>query len=203
MSRNTVWCLSVGFLLACTRALAADYASQSDSTDLFQHGKYEIALNSGPMFSPIGATHNRPTLNYTLSELQLGWMVTEVNHSTWLRGNFELAGELMGGTVFEGVGSYMIGTTLWGRYNFVQSNWRLVPYVQAGAGILATDMDPVLVGEKFNFNLNFGVGVRYFVAPNWALSAECRYQHISNATLGEHDLGINAVGPIIGLSHFF
>jgi hypothetical protein len=35
------------------------------------------------------------------------------------------------------------------------------------------------------------------------LNVECRYQHISNANLSRHNIGINADGPMIGLSHFF
>jgi hypothetical protein len=190
-------------LVFCTNAMAAGNDSQNDPSDLFQRNKYEVALNSGVMFSPVVATHNRPTLNYTLSELQFGWMATDPKGPGCLHGNVELAGEVMGGAVFTGVGNYLIAGTLWARYNFVQPQWRLVPYAQAGAGAGATDMDPVLVGEKFNFNLNIGVGARYFVARDWALNLECRYQHISNATIATHDLGVNALGPMIGVSHFF
>jgi opacity protein-like surface antigen len=75
--------------------------------------------------------------------------------------------------------------------------------VQAGLGAEATDMDRRLIGERFNFNLDVSAGTRYFLAPNWALNAECRYQHISNATIARHDIGINAVGPMLGLSYFF
>jgi hypothetical protein len=59
------------------------------------------------------------------------------------------------------------------------------------------------LGQPFNFNLDLGVGVRYFVGRNWALNLEYRYQHISNANLGAKNLGINAAGPILGISCFF
>jgi hypothetical protein len=35
------------------------------------------------------------------------------------------------------------------------------------------------------------------------LNLECRYQHISNANTGKHNLGINAIGPLLGVSYFF
>src|SRR5262249_27652201 len=100
-------------------------------------------------------------------------------------------------------GSYMAGFTAMARYNFVQPGWRWVPFVQGGGGAELTDFDEFLLGERFNFNLDVGVGVRYFIRPNWSLNGEFRYQHLSNAKLAEHDIGINAVGPMIGLSYFF
>ena len=155
------------------------------------------------MFSPIGADKDRPTENYTLSGLQFAWMLTDVRGPGFLRGNLELPLEAMGGKVFNGKGSYMVGGTIWIRYNFIQPNWRVVPYLQLGAGAEATDMDEKLVGQTFNFNLDIGVGTRCFVAEKWAVNLECRYQHLSNGRLAKHDLGVNAVGPMIGVSYFF
>lgn len=184
---------------ACARTLG-----QSDPLDnLFERGKYEISLSSGAMFSPIGADRNRPALNYTLSGLQLGWMLTDAHHSSWLSGNLEVAGELIGGAAFFGPGNYLAGVTAWARYNFVQSHWRIIPYVQGGAGIEAIDMDSELVGGRFAFNLDFAAGARYLVCRNWSINAECLYQHLSNATIYRHDVGINAIGPMLSVSYFF
>jgi hypothetical protein len=201
MSKKPVLRLSLSLAMICafeTGARAGD-----DFSDYFQHDKYEATLASGVMFSPIGADKGRHTVDYTLSGLQFGWMLTEPGRPAWWRGNLEVAAEAMGGDVFKGRGNYLAGGTAWLRYNFVQPNWRLVPYVQAGLGAEATDMDRRLIGERFNFNLDVSAGARYFLAPNWALDAECRYQHISNATIARHDIGINAVGPMLGLSYFF
>jgi len=185
--------------LACASAAGAD----ADFTDCFHHDRYEMTLMSGAMFSPIGADKHRSTEDYTLSGLQLGWMLTDVNDAGWLRGNWEVSLEAMGGQVFVGKGSYLVGGTVWFRYNFVQPNWRVVPYLQAGGGAEATDMDRKLIGQTFNFNLDVAAGARCLVAPNWALDLECRYQHLSNGTIAKHDIGINAVGPMLGVSYFF
>ena len=204
MNRKLGWWFSVCITLASASASAEQATPQNDLIDsFFQHGRYEAGVASGAMFSPIGADKGRPILNYTLSGLQFGWMLTDANQSYWLPGNLEVLGEAIGGTVFKGRGSYLAGGTLWLRYNFVEPNWRLVPYVQAGAGAEGTDFDQRLVGEKFNFNLNVGVGARYFVRQNLSINVECLYQHLSNAKLSHTDLGVNAVGPMIGLSYFF
>lgn len=201
MRKKPGWWFLISFAMLCAAATGAKAAD--DFSDYFQPGKHEVTLASSVMFSPIGADRNRHTVDYTLSGLQLGWMLTEPGRSAWWRGNWEVAIEAMGGAVFEGRGSYIAGGTVWGRYNFIQPGWRLVPYLQAGAGAEATDMDPRLIGETFNFNLGISAGARCFVARNLALDVECRYQHISNATIAHHDIGINAVGPVIGVSFFF
>ncbi len=105
--------------------------------------------------------------------------------------------------MFDGEGSYIAGGTLWLRYNFVQPNWRVVPYLQGGVGAEGTDMNQDLIGQKFNFNLNIAAGARWFVARDISINAECLYQHISNAKLSSTDIGINAVGPVLSISYFF
>ena len=178
---------------------AADFSAEG----LFSRGRYEAALNNGVLFSPFLATKNRPAIDYTLSEVQLGYMLGGVKGTGWWRGNFEVVGEGFGSGIYEGPGSYIAGATVWLRYNFVRPTCRLVPYVQAGAGLTSTDIDRGLVGEPFNFNLELGVGVRYFLSERWALALEYRYQHISNANIGAENVGINAQGPILGVSFLF
>jgi opacity protein-like surface antigen len=196
------------FLL--TRALDTGAAESSSSlldkfsTDsIFEHSRFESSLNSGVLLSPFVATKHRPTINYTITSLQLGYMITDVHGGGLFRGNFEMVGDAFGSAVYKGIGSYVAGATLWVRYNFVQPSWRLVPYAQGGGGFVVTDIDREIVGQEFNFNLDLGVGFRYFLGSRWSVAMEYRYQHISNANLGKKNLGINAHGPILGVSFFF
>ncbi len=193
----------IALAIVCASVASAKAGEQDSFSDNYQSGRYELTLSSGVLFSPIAVVNNRPTLNYTLSTLQFGWIFTDVRGPGWLRGDWEATGEVMGGAVFDGKGSYIAGGTLWLKYNFVQPDWRVVPYLGGGVGAEATDFDPTLVGETFNFNLNIAAGMKYFITPRWALDLQCRYQHVSNARLSNHDLGVNAVGPIIGLSYLF
>jgi opacity protein-like surface antigen len=130
-------------------------------------------------------------------------MLSGVKGSGVFRGNFELVGEGFGSAIFEGSGSYIAGMTIWMRYNFVSQSWRFIPYFQGGLGLTSTDISREIVGQPFNFNLNLGVGTRYLFSEHWAVSLEYRFQHISNANTGEHNLGINAQGPILGVSYLF
>lgn len=178
-------------------------AGEFSIDNLFEHGRYEASFNNGVLFSPYIATYNRPTINYTMTEIQFGYMLTEFKETGFFRGNFEVVGEGFGSGIFAGAGSYIAGLTLWARYNFVRPGCRLVPYLQAGAGLVSTDIDRGIVGQPFNFNLDLGAGFRWFIRPQWALNLEYRYQHISNANTGKRNLGINAQGPILGVSYLF
>ena len=164
---------------------------------------FRSGVSSGVLYSPIFADKGRPTVNYVLSGAHFGWMLTDVNQSCWLPGNWELLGEAVGGTPFVGRGNYLAGATVWIRYNFVKPSWRLVPYLQGGAGAELTDFDQRLIGEHFNFNLDLAAGLHYFVRRNLSINLEARYQHLSNAKLANTDIGINAFGPVLGISCFF
>lgn len=205
MNGKLGWWFSVFTALASLTAAAQEStSSQNDSIDsFFQSGRYEASLLGGVMFSPVGADRHRPIIYYTLSGLQFGYMLTEAHERHWYSGNVELLGEAFGGAVFKGEGSFIAGGTLWLRYNFVQPNWRLVPYLQGGGGAEATDMNQALIGQHFNFNLDVSAGVRWFAMRNVSINAECLYQHISNAKLSSTDIGINAVGPVLSVSYFF
>ena len=145
---------------------ATDSPARTFSPDrLFEGGRYEAAFTSGMFFSPFVATRNRPTIDYSLTSLQLGYMLGDVKGDRWWRGNFELVGEGFGSAIWEGPGSYIAGGTLWLRYNFVpRRSPGLVPYTQAGAGAVSTDIDQEIVGEPFNFNLDLGISLRCFLA---------------------------------------
>ena len=171
--------------------------------DNFRRGQWEGAVGGATLFSPIGPTKNRPVLNYALGNVQAGYMLNDVSRNDFLRGNFELAPEAFGARIFHGPGHYIAGATLWVRYNFVPPRWRVLPYAQAGAGLTSTDIDHRYDGQDFNFNLDLAGGIRCFIVPRWALNLEYRYQHISNANLGNKNIGINAHGPALELSWFF
>ncbi len=208
MKHLTNWGVAIFVALSLGRSQASDAgtgetAGEFSIDSLFSRGRYEASFNTAVMFSPYIATYKRPTVNYTITEIQVGYMLTEFKEEGFFRGNFEVAAEGFGSGIFTGPGSYIAGLTVWGRYNFVRPGWRWVPYAQAGAGLVSTDIDRGIVGQPFNFNLDLGAGVRWFFRPRWAVNLEYRYQHISNANLGKKNIGINAHGPVLGISYFF
>ena len=169
----------------------------------FTKGKWEGMAGGAGFFSPVIATGGRPHLNYAVAVGQVGRMLTEPRSHGWWRGNFEAVGEVFGGEIYEGHGSYVTGLTVWGRYNVVPSLWRVAPYAQVGMGLGFADKDRNVFGTLFGFNMEAGAGARCFLTPRLALQAEYRFQHISNANTAPHNLGINAHGPMVGLAWAF
>lgn len=169
----------------------------------FAKGNWEGMAGGAVLFSPVGAVGGRPRVNYAVAVGQAGYMITEVGGPGLLRGSFEAVGEVFGGGIYEGRGTYVSGVTIWGRYNFVPQGWRVTPYAQLGLGVGMADMDKKVFGSLFGFNIDAAVGGRYFLRPRLALHAEYRFQHISNANSAPHNLGINAHGPMVGLAWLF
>ena len=200
-----VWPLLVLWAGISHAADLSDLGASNDESieSVFSRGRLEASINGGALFSPFVATGNRPTINYSMTEVQVGYMVADVRGRGWWRGNFEAVGEGFGSAIFQGPGSFIAGATVWGRYNFVQPGWRFVPYFQAGLGLTSTDIPRRYVGQPFNFNLELGGGARFLLTSRWGLNLEFRYQHISNANTGRHNLGINSAGPILGVSYLF
>ncbi|MDB6121972.1 MAG: ompW [Pedosphaera sp.] len=190
--------------LAADNSSSVSFSDQSLSyEDNFQSGRYEIAVGGGALFSPIGTPKNRPKLNYALGLAQFGLMLTSPPEDGFFRGNFEFAPEVFAASIYEGPGKYIAGGTIWLRYNFIPHHSRLIPFLQIGGGFVVTDIDHRYDGQDFNFNLAAATGLRFFVCPHSTVNLEYRFQHISNANLGNRNLGINAHGPILSVSYLF
>ncbi len=202
----TTFVLVVLGLLARNQSVSAEDSKDPLAgilDDSFRPGWRELGFGGSAYFSNIDRAANRPNSDYASGYAQFGYMVTEPAGNSWVRGNFEVAPEIFGAGVFHGPGHYVAGGTLWLRYNFIPKHGRFSPFVELGGGGTALDIPHNYDGKDFNFNLDAGVGVRYFIRPKLSLNAEYRFQHISNANLWNHNIGLNTSGPVLGLSFFF
>jgi hypothetical protein len=200
---------ALGFALFIRGASAQNQPS-ADSTggnfaleDHYRKGWREASVGTGVLFSPFGPTKDWPTVNFAMLVLQAGYMVTDVHGTSVLRGNFELMPEAFAGGIYESTGRYVAGSKIWMRYNFVPHDWELAPYGQLGLGLMSMDIDHRYDTRDFNFNVALAVGARYFIRPRLSLFGELRYEHFSNGGTGVHNIGINASGPIFGVSWHF
>jgi len=87
------------------------------------------------------------------------------------------------------------------KYTFLASD-KLRPYVEIGAGPDLADRIPEK-GSQFNFDLQAGAGLSYFVLPTTSINVTYRFQHISNAGTAQPNKGIDAGVVLIGISKFF
>jgi lipid A 3-O-deacylase len=103
----------------------------------------------------------------------------------------------IGGGTFTGVSI----TPIILRWN-LQAGARLAPWLQGAGGLVWTNHKfppDVLVphGESggtsvFNFTPQFGVGIHYFVKPRRSIDLAANAIHISSASLGDRNPGVNA-----------
>jgi hypothetical protein len=135
-------------------------------------------------------------------------MLNTPTGASMFRGNFEALIEISNSFITKGPGNYISGVTGDLRYNFVQPDAKLVPYVQVGVGFVLTDIHTYedgyqLTSQALNFTPQGSVGVRYKAGKNWSIDMEAMFHHISNAGTGESNAGINSGGILLGLTYFF
>lgn len=141
--------------------------------------------------------------NFVLGSVHLGRIMSDTKCAgTWYEGNWELLAEAFGGYQLNHGGASLAGLTPFVRYNFVNFHSRWVPFVEAGAGVSYTDISRPDLSTDFEFNLQAGMGIRYFLCPHLAATLEARYMHISNAKIEFPDRGVNAAEFFLGLSWF-
>lgn len=134
---------------------------------------------------------------------QLGRVLTDELGSGWAAGNVELLIEPLAAHYFQPFSASAFGGSLVVKYNFLDFG-RWMPFWDGGAGMLWTDLAPRIPEQstQFNFVLQTGPGVSYFVTEHMAMTLGIRFHHISNAGIGERNIGLNAWLFNVGLSFF-
>jgi lipid A 3-O-deacylase len=120
----------------------------------------------------------------------------------WYRGNLEFRMELFTGSQFSPSADWLVGLTPHLRYNFATGT-RWIPFVDVGLGVTATQIGPPDLSGTFEFNLQGGAGVQYFLKANLALTTEVHYTHWSCAGMSEPNNGLNGITVLFGLACFF
>lgn len=152
--------------------------------------------------------------------LRLGKVLTTPAGPGILRGQFEYAAEFMpywqaftpkqtyvvpvslNAVEFATTGGTYTGlsiTPIVLRWNLVRNTgrWkRVVPWMQGAGGLIWTNHKFPPNGAHgtsvWNFTPQFGVGIHYFVRPSQSITFAANAVHISNASLGDFNPGVNA-----------
>ncbi|GJL57539.1 MAG: lipid A 3-O-deacylase [Nitrospirales bacterium] len=134
---------------------------------------------------------------------QLGLVVTDEIGSGWAAGNVEVLVEPLAAHYYQPFSASAFGGSLVVKYNFLDFG-RWMPFWDAGAGMLWTDLAPRIPEQstQFNFVLQTGPGVSYFVTENLAMTFGIRFHHISNAGIGDRNIGLNGCLFNVGISFF-
>ncbi len=196
-----VWVMSLLFsVLFGGLALSEDLNARTRVTK----GTLEFGLLGG-FWKGNNLFQNAPSTNreaiYILP--QLGLVLTDELGSGMLAGNVEGLIEPVAAHYYEPFSASLFGGSLVLKYNFL-SFGRWMPFWDAGAGMSWTDLAPRIPEQstQFNFILQTGPGVSYFVSENLAITAGFRFHHISNANIGDRNTGLNAWLLNLGFSFF-
>lgn len=94
---------------------------------------------------------------------------------------------------------YLAGLTPLLIYNF-KNYEKLTPYVDAGVGVVVTNLYPKGFGGDWGFTPQVGVGFRYAVNDDQFIRFSYRYHHISNAGFKVPNKSIDSNYFFIGYS---
>lgn len=219
------------FVAALCLADVVPVAAQADSAPASEasHTLATRPWEYGPFFQGGNGVGVRSDFHFAAAGVRLGKVITGEHLGGFLRGQFEVAGEimpywqaftppqgfqpdicydpstgltfscsvLMGGGTFTGVSL----TPVIFRWDF-KPRRRFAPWFQAAGGLIYTTHKfppDVLVphGQPggtsvWNFSPQGGIGVHYFLPSGRAITLAGSGVHISSASLGDRNPGVNA-----------
>jgi hypothetical protein len=201
---------AVAVLLLATLTSAGAFAQKADPADakaffasrpmelgVFAEGGVGVEQNSDDKFFTLGA--------------HAGLVLTPPVGPGLLRGQFEYGVELMpfwqsytprvsAGTCNS---TGCVGGGTFTGFSIVPANFRwdftsgkkFVPWIQGAGGLIYTTHkfpSPPSDTSVWNFSPQFGAGAHYFLKPRRSLDFSANAEHISSASLGDKNPGINA-----------
>jgi len=197
-------CAVLLFLIVCFPVSGGPSETQVEPvrSDFDPH-RIEFALQTGYLFGAIN-----PPADYQIGALflteRIRWGVIRTN--SWLRGYHQFYISAIAEPIFKGIENHYFGFNVGFRYNFVQPQWRFVPYVSGGVGaggIDAHSQVPGGQGQDFTFNVLSAAGVSYIVTDHCKVDFGALYQHFSNGGQTDPNPSLNLFGPQVGVSYSF
>jgi opacity protein-like surface antigen len=197
-----------GLLFADNPTPAHEHKNTGKNLTIFTKGRLSLQFSGGKLSSPFLLDADKPDFDYTRVNLRAGWMIDDPSsREFFFRGNFEAILEFNYSNVTRGSGSYLAGAGAILRYNIVYPDTNFRPFIQAGGGIVLTDVyqerSQELIGNSYQFDLQLSLGVRFPLAGNWTIDIEGMYNHISNGGLSDRNDGVDGGGILVGLTYYF
>jgi hypothetical protein len=168
----------------------------------FRSDAQSITFSAGANYG-IRAFGSLEAHHLAIASLTYGHVLSHVlGEGHWYRGNTEFRTEIFTGAQFSPNTEWFVGLTPHFRYDFATSTaW--IPYFDAGAGVTATGIGPPDLSGTFEFNLQAGGGVQWFLKQNMALTLDVHYTHWSCAGISKPNKGLNGVTGLLGVAFFF
>lgn len=187
------------FFLSCGIATAEDL----NSNQILQSSPYEIGFLTGYGWAMdhhevqpcIEHAVFMPSFSIPLTRREMG--------SSFYRGIVQYQLEPVVGVITHPNGKVEAGLSFAGfKYNFTALESRWSPYSTFGFGAIYEPIGHNVQGSDFNFIIQTGFGVQYFLNSKTAINLQYRYRHISNAHIKDPNWSINSSFVLLGLSFF-
>lgn len=202
---RTVSVLVCGMLLNPLFSWGELTSPPGDAREILKSGTVELGI-AGGFWQAVEFVNHPPSTDRSAVFVlpKFGMIVTDELRAGFLSGNLELAVEPLFARVTKPFPAEAAGGAWVIKYNLL-SFGRWVPFWDVGAGMLWTNLAPRIPEQStpFNFVLETGPGIHYFLTRSLTVTAGVRYHHISNANIGQRNTGLNAVLPYVGFSWFF
>jgi len=184
--------IAIRLALFCCLASASLLAQlPTDSpVDVLRHPGWNKGLFVGGGTSVASS----PSGQSLLVGFRLGRVLTNEHGSGFLRGTFEMAGDIIpvdeywfhGGQYAGGINPFIA------KWNFT-SPCKVAPYIAAVGGVLFSTRNlPPGDTAQINFTSGAEVGVQMFGKQRNSWDLAVKAYHLSNASIGNHNPGINA-----------
>ncbi|MBU6435189.1 MAG: acyloxyacyl hydrolase [Nitrospirae bacterium] len=182
----------------------ASAQSSFEASDLMTRGTVELGGAVGYAQGTTAIGHAQSANRSAVFVMpRVGMVLTDPLGNSWWKGNVELLVEPVFARFVQPFAAEAAGGSFVLKYNFL-SFGRWVPFLDAGAGMIWTNLAPRIPEQstQFEFVLETGPGVQYLVTDQITWTIGVRLHHISNANLGDRNTGINGVLPYVGISFF-
>lgn len=196
--------VAVAGLCVLIPALQVRADSQTiQARDIVKQGTIEIGLNAGVLQGNDVGPVNTANRNAVYVLPRIGMVLSREMGKGLLSGNFELQLEPTYARYWNPFPADLAGGTMVFKYNFLAFG-RWMPFWDLGVGAIWTNLAPRIPEQstQFNFLLESGPGIHYFVTERLAFNIGVRFQHISNAGIGDRNAGLNATLGYMGISFF-
>jgi hypothetical protein len=196
LSQSIVLLMGLFVMFGTTVAQAEEMTSVSTA-----FGEYSLLAGYGITMRGFGATR---TQMQTVDAIgRFGYFLSDEVGKGWYRGRHELLVELPLHLAVDPRTRVMTGGYLLGSWKFTGLKERLLyPYVFAGGGVLYVDLGLPTMGSRLDFSYQGGTGIQYLIRNDLAVTAECRYHHISNAGTASPNEPLNSIKILFGISLF-
>ncbi len=168
----------------------------------FRRGAQDFDFSGGAGFG-VKILGGRQIHDWWLTAAQYGYVLTDVvGKDHFYRGNVELLGQAFAGEQYRPNHAYLVGVGPMLRYDFATGT-PIVPFTDISAGLTSTSIRNGDLSTTYEFNLQAGGGAHLFLTDRLALTGQCRFIHLSNASTHKPNLGVNNVTFLLGTTWFF